>query len=254
MKRFARIALIVSGAIFFIWFAFPVLVGVLNSGNVCGIMCSLALILYGIFMTGIHRLIAKLWKNYLGRSALLVLSALVLVTASFVLFTAVKIVDAAYNKPEEETTVVVLGCRVYESGPSNLLRSRLDAAYEFLMENPDSCCVLSGGQGSDEPTSEAFAMYEYLVAKGIAPERLYMEDKSTSTRENLAFSKQIIENEGLCPTVTIVTNDFHQYRAARVASDLSIKSYSVSGGTPLYLLPTYFVREIGGALYEYVVK
>ena len=95
-------------------------------------------------------------------------------------------------------------------------------------------------------------MYQYLVSKGIAPHRLYQEDKSTSTRENILFSYQLIKKENLPKAITIITNEFHEYRAQTIARRLNIKSYAISAHTAWWLFPTYFVREIFGIVYEFI--
>ena len=100
--------------------------------------------------------------------------------------------------------------------------------------------------------SEAEAMYNWLVDKGIDKNRLYMEDKSTNTRENLLFSKELIEKEGLSPIITIVTHDFHQYRATLIAKSIGIEPYNVSGRTFAVFYPVFYVRELAGVLYELI--
>ena len=163
-------------------------------------------------------------------------------------------IRAANNPPTEETTVIILGCKVKPSGPSLMLTTRLNAAISYLNENPSSVCVLSGGKGADEPMSEAQAMKEWLMARGIEESRLYLEDKSTSTLENILFSREIIEKEGLPVKVTLITNEFHQYRAKTLAGSLGTEAFGVSAKTPLYLLPTYYVRELFGLLAEALRK
>lgn len=154
--------------------------------------------------------------------------------------------------PQEETTVVVLGCRVKNKKPSLALKERLDKTYQYLNENPKLQCILSGGQGANEEISEAKCMYQYLVSKGIDPHRLYQEDKSTSTRENILFSYRLIKKENLPKAITIITNEFHEYRAQTIARRLNIKSYAISAHTAWWLFPTYFVREIFGIVYEFI--
>ena len=124
--------------------------------------------------------------------------------------------------------------------------------YQYLNENPKLQCILSGGQGANEEISEAKCMYQYLVSKGIDPHRLYQEDKSTSTRENILFSYQLIKKENLPKAITIITNEFHEYRAQTIARRLNIKSYAISAHTAWWLFPTYFVREIFGIVYEFI--
>ena len=146
----------------------------------------------------------------------------------------------------------MLGCRVKDKKPSLALKERLDKTYEYLNENKELNCILSGGQGDNEEISEAKCMYQYLVKKGIDKKRLYLEDQSTSTRENILFSYKIIEKENLNKTITIITNEFHEYRAQTIASNLNIESYAISTKTAWWLFPTYFVREIFGMIYEFI--
>lgn len=148
--------------------------------------------------------------------------------------------------PEGETaTVVVLGCLVRESGPSLMLRYRLDAALQYLQENPEAPVVVSGGQGEKEPVSEAAAMAEYLITNGIDADRIYREDVSTNTWQNISFSGGIIRREGLPETLVIVTDTYHQMRAAIFAGRQGFDTvYACSGKCPWGLLPCYGVREM----------
>ena len=132
------------------------------------------------------------------------------------------------------------------------MRQRLNAAQRFLNDHPDAVCVLSGGQGEDEEIAEAACMYRELTAAGIDPGRLYREDRSTSTRENFLFSQNIIKDNGLPETVVVVTNEYHQYRAGLIAKALGMETYAVSAPSGIGLLPTYWVREWFGILYEWL--
>ncbi|WP_455715620.1 YdcF family protein [Anaerosporobacter sp.] len=161
-------------------------------------------------------------------------------------------VTAATNNAKEKSTVIVLGCKVYGERPSLMLVERLEAAYDYLVENPNSVCILSGGQGTDEDISEAECMYRYLISQGISSERLYKEEKSTSTRENLIYSKDILDSYQLNKDIAIVTNEFHEYRAGKIAESLGLEYSAVSAKTAWWLLPTYYVRELYGILYEWV--
>ena len=245
--------LLTIGIVMLIWFALPLVTfGVFNAGNMMGMLFSAAFIIYGACFELINNYCTSLCKKKSGRWIISIFAVLIIAVMIFVIASSVKIISASHNPPDTDTTVVVLGCQVRYDGPSLSLYERLVAAYDFLNENEDLKCVLSGGQGSDEPMSEAECMYNWLVAKGIDPDRLYMEDKSTSTDENLLFTKQLIKEKGLNPKITIITNDFHQYRASKIASELGMESYSVSGKTHPILFTTYFLREIGGVLYELV--
>ena len=152
--------------------------------------------------------------------------------------------------PDGDRTVIVLGCQVHPDGPSLMLTERLDAAYDYLVEHPAARCIVSGGQGADEPMSEAECMYNYLIERGIAEDRLYMEDKSTSTRENLLFSSEIIEANGLNPRLAIATNEFHEYRAQKLSAELGFDCSAISAPTTAPLLPTFYVREMFAILVQ----
>ena len=137
--------------------------------------------------------------------------------------------------------LIVLGAGLRGERPSLVLRNRINAAAKYLMENPDSKVVVSGGQGADELISEAEAMRRGLVELGISESRIIMEDKSTSTNENLTFSKAYIPAGA---SVVIVTNKFHVYRACHLARECGYTSVSGLGADNVrWLNPTNYLRE-----------
>ena len=113
--------------------------------------------------------------------------------------------------------VIVLGAQVRESGPSKALRYRLDRTIDYLEENPDTICIVSGGQGHNEPFAEAQGMADYLKAHGIEEGRILQESKSKTTQENIVNSKKLIAGDNA--SVGIITNDFHMFRALQIAHD-----------------------------------
>ena len=141
--------------------------------------------------------------------------------------------------------IIVLGAKVNGTRPSLALRCRIDRAYEYLSENPDTIAILSGGQGRGEDISEAEAMRRALVERGIAEERLILEDRSTSTEENLKFSYSLLPDVNR--TVGIVTNNFHVFRALSVARNhhehQAKLTTGVSAPYPNVLILHYMVRE-----------
>ncbi len=249
-----RLLLIGISILGILYFLLPFVYGrILNLGNATGILVLLLLLLYGLFLPGIHKGIRTAWKKKAGKLGLMAAGVLAGLVLLLVGIETGCMIHAATKEPTEDATLVVLGCRTYGDRPSIMLASRLDAAYEYLTEHPDAVCVVSGGQGPDEPISEGEFMYQYLVKKGIAPERIYRETESTSTRENLLFSKVIIEKEGLNPRIAIVTNEYHEYRASMVAKALGLEHSAVPAKTPWWLFPTYYIRELYGILYEWVL-
>lgn len=246
-----RVCLVISGIgiLCFLWFAIPLFANIINIGNITGMTFAALLTGYGIFHKKVHEWIAAIAGYSAGKMLLLV----VLVAAIFVFLLAaaetVCIVKSAMNHPPVNTTAVLLGCKVNGTKPCTVLQERIMTAYEYLSENKKAVCVLSGGKGESEEISEAECMYRYLTQMGIASERLILEDQSTNTEENLVFSQNLLKQYGMDETITIITSEFHEYRANKTAQRLGIKSYSTSSHTFFLYLPTYYVRELYGILY-----
>ena len=121
----------------------------------------------------------------------------------------------------EPRVMVILGCQVMADGdPSVLLQDRLDTALDYLEEHPDLTVVVSGGQGSNEPVSEARCMADVLIQGGVAEEQIRLEDQSSNTMENLVFSRELLAREGIEveeTDVLVVSNGFHLTRARMLA-------------------------------------
>jgi uncharacterized SAM-binding protein YcdF (DUF218 family) len=165
--------------------------------------------------------------------------------ASFVFIEALIIQSAISKYREKSDYLVILGAGLRGEVPSRALYQRLYASLEYIEMNPDIKIVVSGGRGPGESIAEATAMERFLINHGVAKEQIIKEEKSTSTLENLKFTTEILEGlekkENV--EVTIVTNNFHMFRAKFLAQRQGLK---VSGyPAPLHpmLVPTCFVRE-----------
>ena len=172
-------------------------------------------------------------------------AALALVLALF-LAAEIPILYTALTAAESDAPyVIVLGAAVYGQTPSISVRHRCDRAIQHLKRNPGARALVSGGQGEGEDISEAEAMGRYLVEKGVAADRILLEDRSTSTRENLSFSKALIEGTGGDPSrVAVVSSAYHLYRARRMAAALGMDADGLpsADGYPLYMTGMY-LRE-----------
>lgn len=152
--------------------------------------------------------------------------------------------------------VVVLGAGLLGGRRvSPLLASRLErgrAVFESLDGNSAAKLIVSGGKGSDERLSEAEAMADYLVKRGFPADRLILEDRSRTTEENLLLSAKLMwaaKPQGFRSVV--VTNDFHSYRAALIASDLGVPAQVVGSPTAAYFLPSATIREFIAVFVRY---
>lgn len=252
-SRVFRTIGVAIGIIVFLWFLLPLVVaGIVNIGNVTGLVVSVLFALYIAFLPTIHEWIRILWARRKMKK-FLVGCGIILGAITFLAIVETGcIVSANLKKPAENATAVVLGCRVYGERASLSLVERLEAAYDYLVENPKAACVVSGGQGSGENISEAECMYRWLVEKGIDEKRIYKEDRSTSTEENIAFSKYVIKENGLNENIAIVTSEYHSYRAGVLANKNGISYGTAPGKTAIWLFPTFYVRELYGILAEWI--
>lgn len=121
-----------------------------------------------------------------------------------------RIADGA-GAPE---VMVIFGCKVETWGPSTLLQDRLDTALGYLEDHPDMTVVVSGGQGPDEPMSEAQCMYDYLTAHGVDGENIVLEENSSNTWENIRYTLELFQDGTVEPTgkILAVSNGFHLTR------------------------------------------
>ena len=184
--------------------------------------------------------------RFLGKPVKIIAAIVLILGIGMLTAVEIPIVKAAKTEPESDADcIIVLGAAVYGEEPSITLQHRLQGAFAYLQENPRTKAVVSGGQGAGEDISEAECMRRYLIASGINPERILLEDRSTSTKENLAFSKAVIEADGgSVDRVVIVSSGYHLYRAEQMANSLGIRATGKAGsdGYPIYMLGMY-LRE-----------
>lgn len=227
-----------------------VVVGYSFSSLVC--FCLLGLIVC-------YKLISLLAKRYLSvaKALRLVLDICVGLGAALVGLTLVVICKESVGAAQMPCDhIVVLGAGVHGTVPSLSLRNRLDAAGEYLKKNPHLICVVSGGQGEDEDISEAQCMFDDLVAQGIDPERIWMEDQSTSTEENLRFSLDLIEEKtGKRPEeIGVLSSEYHLLRAGMMGDKVGVEVYGIPARTSrLSMRINYFLREVAGVWHEIIL-
>lgn len=245
--------LIIIEIVISVLFIIPVFSGILNPGNIAGIFVSALLLLMTIFHKSFSRFVSGLWSHTGGK--ILLASAGTVIAVAFVYVTVLTafMIAAKSDKPENPDAVIVLGCKVNGEKPSKMLRRRLDSAVDYLNENEDDICIVSGGKGSDEKISEAQAMKAYLIEHGVPSDRIITEDKSVNTYENLKNSTDILGKDS--GEIAIVTDGFHQYRAGYIAGQLGYDASAINAKTDITSLsldPTYYVREWMAITNEYL--
>lgn len=245
-KKIIKSILVIIGFVILLIYLLPLVAGILNAGNAFGICVGVLVAFVGLKLDRIFGIAKTLCKRKWGKLVVTIICIISVVFVSAFSVTMISIVNYAQYTAADESTVIVLGCKVNGSQPSLMLRWRCNSAYKYLSENENAVAILSGGQGSNENISEAECMYNVLVEYGIEPSRLYLEDTSTSTEENIRNSKRIIDNNGLSTNVAIATSDYHEKRASIIAKKNGLISSSIPAYGDKYSRPTFYTREVFG--------
>ena len=147
--------------------------------------------------------------------------------------------------------LIVLGAQVREDGPSAVLKYRLDAAAQYLLENDSTLCIVTGAKGASEPFSEGQGMKDYLVKAGISKDRIIVEDRALNTVQNIQYSKALMSSPD-APTA-IVTNNFHVTRGLALARGQGLTDVCAisAPSDPLYL-PNNMLREFFGLTKDFL--
>ena len=203
-----------------------------------------------------YRLALRLRKKFpkFGKAVVRIFTVILCIGLLVFCVTEAVILSASAGSPETPCDyLLVLGAKVNRGGrPSLALRNRIDAAYDYLTAHPDCTAILSGGQGSDEPITEAQCMYNELTARGIDPGRLLLEDRSTNTWENLKFTLAMLEEKtGTRPEkIALLSSEFHLFRAGLFARRFGLETVGVPAKTTLFFLKVnYCIREAAAVWY-----
>ncbi|MBK1809569.1 YdcF family protein [Clostridium sp. YIM B02505] len=149
-----------------------------------------------------------------------------------------------FTTPDKSDAIVVLGCRIRGETPSAFLTARTEEAAELFKNGYGKYIIVSGGKGQGESISEAEGMKRILLSKGIDEDKIIMEDKSTSTAENIKFTSKIMQLNNFNSAV-VVSNEFHLRRA-----QILCKRNKISATYKGVLVKAYVANEIYGAIRE----
>ena len=233
-----------------IWYVCKnVLPGYSFTALVC--LCIIGVILFYGFMPMVGRVLPRFARVCTIVFTLALICGLILfgVTEYF-------IIRASFGTPEAQVDyLVVLGAKVRQDGPSVSLWDRIYETVSYLNAHPDTIAIVSGGQGEDEPITEAKSMRDELVKLGISEDRIWMEDKATSTDENLRYSLDLIEEKtGQRPqTLGVLSSEYHLFRASLMAKKLGIEFVGIPAKTTkITQLINHAMREVAGVWHFYI--
>ena len=166
-----------------------------------------------------------------------------------------------YEPEKDKDYIIILGCGIRKDGtPTPLLKGRVDRALKFRAQQleetgKDLCFVVSGGQGPNEVISEAECMKNYLISQGIPEDQIILEDKSSTTAENMSFSRdKIAEAGGLEGKIAYSTTNYHVFRGGLKARRVKMRAVGMGAKTKWYFWPNAAVREFVGLLTEHKLK
>lgn len=224
----------------------PLVKSKINIGNIFGISLGVSIIAVSLFFDKI----VYLFSFTLGK--IIICFAAVIISIFFITFfiTLIKIISNSRLSATDEDIVIILGCRVKGTVPTKALYSRCLSASKYLKTNPNARAILSGGQGKDEQISEAECMYRILTSLGIDEGRLIKEEKSTSTYENLLYSKDLTQEK----RIAIATSEYHIYRSKLIAKELGLLASAIPAKSIPVLRVSYFTREVFGVWYLKIRK
>jgi uncharacterized SAM-binding protein YcdF (DUF218 family) len=186
--------------------------------------------------------------NQYKKTTLTLVIAFVLFTATLETLILTSANTDPNNVPGKMDTILVLGGGTKNNRPGAVLKGRLDQALAYAENHPNVTFIVSGGLGFGKTTSEGTIMKNYLVENGIQPERIKIEEKATSTYENLLYTKEMIQPDD---QVLIVTSDFHLFRTKMIANRVGIKAEGLGSPLRISSIPQAHVREYMAIIKSY---
>lgn len=235
-----KILLITVSVVIFIMFLSPLFMRVHNLGMLAGSLLGVGYALAGFY-----------WDSMSFTEHKYVAFLLFFVTVILAWLCEAVMANGKSNA-QNQKVIIVLGCRVRGDIPSLALEKRVESAYFYLVKNPESVAILSGGQGRDENISEGECMKNMLVDRGIDEKRLLVENRSVSTDQNIRFSKNIISQNSFPCDVAVATSRYHQYRAKLICKRYGLNAYAISSSTQAILLPCFLLRELMAIVNELI--
>jgi len=171
--------------------------------------------------------------------------SMIYVSVSFLIFMFYSVFLMIIPRKKDFDYVIIHGAGLLDGNRvSKLLSDRIDKAIDVYSKDPSPTILIpSGGQGGDETVSEAEAMAEYIRAKGIPESDILLEDKSTTTLENLQNSKGLIDSREGRKYTALVTSNYHVYRALRYCRKIGLKCTGIGSHVALYYWPSALIRE-----------
>lgn len=246
MKKIINKGFIIVGILISIYILILCTITNFNIGNLMTLGIGILFILFGTIWDRLPKnKIVKLFKFtvYLGITFLFSMIVFIYLSSNTKL--------SQFN----EDAVIVLGSAIHGEEISLPLKSRLDKCIEYIKKNKDAIIIVTGGQGPQEKITEALAMERYLVKNGVDKNKIIKEEKATSTNENFKYSKEILDKYFNSPyKITYITNDFHSYRASKLAELAGLDATSYNTKTAYSSIAPAYTREVLAIIQLWIFK
>ena len=218
-----------------------------SKANLLSPIMGVVILLFFVFMWIRVGFVTTDYNHWINIPVIFIIYTYIIFGFAFVGFMMYSCVYLWLPKKQHYDFIIIHGAGLLDGERvTPLLKRRIDKAVQAFHQskNPHIRLIASGGQGSDEKISEAQAMYNYLVKNTDVPkEAIILEEKSTTTYENLLFSKEIGEQLVENPRFLFVTNDYHVFRTSTYARQIGMQGDGLGCSTASYYIPSAFIRE-----------
>ena len=218
-----------------------------SKANLLSPIMGIVILLFFVFMWIRAGFVTTDYNHWINIPVVFIIYTYIIFGFAFVGFMMYSCVYLWVPKKQHYDFIIIHGAGLLDGERvTPLLKKRIDKAVQAFQQskNPHIRLIASGGQGSDEKISEAQAMYNYLVEHTDVPkEAIILEEKSTTTYENLLFSKEIGEQLIENPRFLFVTNDYHVFRTSTYARQIGMQGDGLGCSTASYYIPSAFIRE-----------
>lgn len=218
-----------------------------SKANLLSPIMGVVILLFFVFMWIRVGFVTTDYNHWINIPVIFIIYTYIIFGFAFVGFMMYSCVYLWLPKKQHYDFIIIHGAGLLDGERvTPLLKRRIDKAVQAFHQskNPHIRLIASGGQGSDEKISEAQAMYNYLVKNtDVSKEAIILEEKSTTTYENLLFSKEIGEQLVENPRFLFVTNDYHVFRTSTYARQIGMQGDGLGCSTASYYIPSAFIRE-----------
>ena len=214
--------------------------------------CGCCLIIYGVLLYTEKRghTIAKILRHTAHVLIACFLISLIIIESI--------IISNSKTTAKQSDCIFVLGCGLRGDELTLMGKARAGSAVDYMRANPECKAILCGGQGNGETVTEAQALYDYMTKAGIDPKRLFKEERSTDTKQNIIYAKQIAQVNGYNPPTdkfAVITNDFHLYRSVIICKKAGFNNVEkINAPTPNlpFLRTCMYLREYFSLMLEFL--